>query len=225
MLRIFFITLISFLLITNIYSKGLPDLPNGCFDENVYCHNWKILKKNDPENPHGKRVTRIYFFAQLDSIEFRDYHEIIDQFNDFEKWPKFTENSNNVGFTHSVRLPQIIDEDGRVIKRHEAHYWIKGPRIIGGKVNIKEIVHYKEIEAIPGSLTTWTFRHDENYAMKGLKHKTGTLAITYDDDEEAFTVFLIMDAIPEINILPKLAAPYVEAGVVDTFKGMFGLFL
>ena len=60
--------------------------------------------------------------------------------------------------------------------------------------------------------------------MKGLKHKTGTLAITYDDDEEAFTVFLIMDAIPEINILPKLAAPYVEAGVVDTFKGMFGLF-
>lgn len=203
--------------------KVLPPVPEGCFSSEVYCNYWEVLEKNNPANPHGKRVIRINFFAQLDAFEYDSYHDIIGRFQDFPAWMDYTKNSDDIDMSYSVRLPSIIDTDGKTLHRHEAHYTVKGPRIIGGKVNVRELAMYKELEPFPGQLTTWSMRHDENYKLQGLKYKTGILSLSYNQEQEVYLAIVILDVVPEINILPKVAAPYIETGLLATFKGMFGI--
>lgn len=201
----------------------LPNVPDDCFDEEIFCHNWEVLKKRNPKNPHGKRVIRINFFAEIDGFEFESHEDLIGRFINFEAWPEYTKNSENIKMSYSKRLPSIVDENGVVNHRHEAHYTMKGPRIIGGKVSVRELALYKEIPLADGAKASWALRHDENYESTGVKHKTGVLHLAYDEDEDVYRVYIVLDVIPEINILPKVAAPYTEAGLVDTFKGMFNL--
>lgn len=207
--------------ITPSFSRELPVIPENCFEASVYCHHWKVFESKDPENPHGKRVIRIMFFAQLDAYEYDSYHNIIDTFEQFDQWPEYTKNSENVTITYSVKLPTIVNEEGQEIHRQEAHYTLKAPRIIGGKVNVRERVLYQELEKANNAETSWSFTHDATYNLQGLKHKTGVLDISFNKEQEVYFLYLTLDVIPEINILPKLAAPFIEAGIVDIFKGMF----
>ena len=201
----------------------LPNIPDDCFDEEVFCHNWEVLKKRNPNNPHGKRVIRINFFAEIDGFEFDSFNDLVGRFINFDAWPEYTKNSENIKMSFSKRLPSIVDENGEVIHRHEAHYTMKGPRIIGGKVNVRELALYKQIPLVEDAVASWALKHDKGYEHVGIKHKTGVLHLTYDEDSDTYKVYIVLDVIPEINILPKVAAPYTEAGLVDTFKGMFNL--
>lgn len=202
----------------------LPAVPEGCFDQEIFCHNWEILSRRDSRNPHGQRVTRVRFFAKLDAYEFESYHDIVARFKDAPAWIKYAEYTDVVNIYHSVLLNSTVDERGRTVFRHESHYDLKGPAVIGGKVSVRELGLYTIIDPVPGALVSVKMDFDPNYPAKGVKHKTGEIHLTYDEIEETYDVHLVLDVIPEINILPKVGAPYVEAGLVAIFKGMFNLY-
>ncbi|MFZ8933083.1 MAG: hypothetical protein ACO20H_05485 [Bacteriovoracaceae bacterium] len=223
-LMIAFLALYSTLAVALEEPKVLPSVPEACFDEEIFCHDWTVLSRRNDDNPHGKRVTRIRFFAKLDSYEFESHHDIVARFKDAPAWMRYTDYTNVVNIYKSVMHNSTVDEQGRIVDIHEAHYDLKGPSIIGGKVSVREQALYTIIDPVPGALVSVMIRHDPNYSAKGVKHKTGEIHLTYDDYDETYGIYIILDIVPEINILPKVGAPYIEAGLVAIFKGMFNLY-
>jgi len=101
------------------------------------------------------------------------------------------------------------------------------------KMKMREITSHNELLNNDGAIASLRFEaqkghfkipgeHDLTNAQ-GLKYKAGILHLSYDEEEDVYYVYLINDVVSSIDILPNVAAPYVEKGLVAIFKGMFDL--
>jgi hypothetical protein len=197
---------------------ALPEIPADCFTDKVYCHSHKVLK-----DPNRKKYFQINFFAELSADEFESIEEIEEIFSDFPAWIDYTQDSENVDLTTSLTRFRGDTEAGEHLRIHEAEYTMKAPRPLN-RVNVKEVSIYKKTAPFEGAAASWFFYLDRSYKeLKGVKDKKGELHLVYLPQQNVYRFYVLINVWPEINILHKVAAPYVEKALVSIFLGMFDL--
>jgi hypothetical protein len=211
------IILLSLLFSLSTFAQ-LPAIPQNCFSEKVYCSTWEVIQDSEQ-----KKFIRINFFAELSSENFGSYQEIEKLYMDVPAWISYAEKSNSLKISLSKQADQGIGANGLPFLSHEAHYVIRGPAPVNW-VKVKEITTYQKLPEVPGALTSWSFDlKKDNPALEGLKGKKGEIHVAFDPEKNAYQLFVIVDIYPAIALLHKMAAPYMEAGFVSMFLGMFDL--
>ncbi|MBT3984460.1 MAG: hypothetical protein HOE90_24100 [Bacteriovoracaceae bacterium] len=208
--------------------KALPEVPDDCFDSNSFCTKRAVLR-----NAAGKRYINVQFFAAISEDDFDTPEDIVDMYFDFAEWGEYTKGTNEVKM--KVTLPMgTYTKDGTVITRHYATYKTKAPFPIG-KVHIREVTDYIPLTAYDGAELSYYYTladastpikvpgHGVYKKPEGLKMKNGHIHVAYDEDNGEYILFLNANVIPGIDLLPKIAAPYIERSIVAVAKGMLGL--
>lgn len=200
------------------FGKELPNVPENCFSDKVYCSNWEVITDTEL-----KKFIRINFFAELSGDFFKSYQDIENQYMNFTQWPAFAEGSNSI----KISLSQLVDKgtgpDGRPYLSHQANYLIRGPAPVNW-VKVREITNYQKIPEVGNAVSSWAFDlKKDNPELEGVKGKKGELHITFDPEKNVYLIYVVVDIYPSISILHKLAAPCMESGFVSMFLGMFDL--
>jgi hypothetical protein len=200
------------------FGKELPNVPENCFSDKVYCSNWEVI--TDPEL---KKFIRINFFAELSGDFFKSYQDIENLYMNFPQWVSYAEGSNSIKISLSQQVDQGTGTDGQPYFSHQAHYLIRGPAPVNW-VKVKEITTYQKIPEAVNAVSSWAFDlKKDNPELEGVKAKKGELHISFDQEKNVYLVFVVVDIYPSIAILHKMAAPYMESGFVSMFLGMFDL--
>lgn len=241
----------SILLLVFLFSQSViaasyvPNIPTGCFDDDAtYCSDYGVAHSSEA----GRKVIKVDFYAKLDGLNFEDEWEIYDLFADFEAWGDYTSwvedygsistdkkakksakkalEDHNVTMLSSVVADSIELEDGVEALVHEVTYFTAGPWPFTTNKIVERALYY-EIPAYEGALISMKMILDPSYAdqLKGLKYKTGILHIGYDEEEDAYMLYFKLEVVPEIDLLPSIAAPYVGKAFISVFEGMFADYL
>ncbi len=209
--------LLALILISqNVFA--LPEIPEDCFTDKVYCHFHKVLK-----DPNQKKYIQVIFFAELSGDEYESIEEIEEIFSDFPAWIEYTKDSEDVDMKTSLTRFRGDTEAGEHLRIHEAEYTMKAPRPIN-RVNVKEVTIYKKTVPFEGADSSWFFYLDRSYEdLQGVKDKKGELHLVYLPEQNIYRFYVLINTWPEISILHKVSAPYVEKALVSIFLGMFDL--
>ncbi len=211
------IIFLGLLLNLSAFAK-LPTIPQNCFSEKVYCSTWEVL-----QDETTKKFIRINFFAELSKDLYPSYQDIEKLYMNFPEWIEYGKDSTSIKITLSREADHGVNSDELPFLSHEAHYVLRGPPPVNW-VKVKEITVYQKIHPVDNALSSWLFDLKKDYpALEGVKGKKGELHITFNEEKNVYEVFVIVDIYPAIAILHKLAAPYMEAGFVSMFLGMFDL--
>lgn len=204
--------------LSNIFAANeLPKIPGNCFNTEVYC-----VSNDVTNNEEGKRVIRVQLFAKVDAAEYSSYQDIINKFFAFNQWPTYAEDSKDVAFFASKEIEPIV-VNGQKVRRHLAHYETGAPFPFR-KMEVYEVANYFPLETYNGALVSYKFVADvSNPQTKGIKHKVGILHMSLNKDTNEFYLYLTIDIVPSIDLLPKIAAPYIERAMMGIFLGMFNL--
>lgn len=195
----------------------LPTVPSDCFDRDNYCYGSDVT-----ENDQGRRVIRVQLFARVDANEYSSPEALIGKFFDFASWPTYVQGSRDVSFVESREL-EPAERDGQKIRRHLAHYYTGAPFPFR-KIEVYEVANYTQLPTFEGALISYQFLADTSDPnLKGLKHKLGILHLALDQESNEYVLYLTIDVIPSIDLLPKIAAPYIEKAMMAIFLGMFDL--
>ncbi len=219
----------SFLLVGSLFASKteVPTIPAGCFaNGKVFCTQTDVVRSGD------NKVIRVNLFAAISMDDYSSINEITEFYFDFAQWPTYAAGSQSVEFVKSMSLSPVMI-DGKKVLRHYAYYYTKAPWPIS-RSKVREVAYYYELPPAPGAaksihfeaITNQVFQipgEEELNGAEGLKYKAGDLHVKLDTANNQYLVFLTTDVIPSITLLPGVAAPYVEAGIVAVFKGMFGL--
>ena len=212
------IILLSLLFSFGTFASELPKTPENCFTDKNYCSNWEVL-----QDATKTRFIRINFFAELSKDHFTSVQDIEKLYMDFPAWPTYAKDSNSIKMTLSRPAGSGIGKNGLPFLSHEANYTIRGPAPVNW-VKVKETTTYQKIPEVGNALSSWTFDLAKDIKeLEGLKAKSGELHIGFDAEKNVYLICVIVDIHPSIAILHKLAAPYMEAGFVSMFLGMFDL--
>ncbi len=213
-------------------ASALPEIPEDCFDDENYCFDYKVATNTEVD----KRVIRVDFIAELDAGDYEDEQEILDRFLDFDSWGDYTVWLADFGGSEKKALkvaPMVIDYctnsgtkmfEGREVIINNASYWNKVPFPVN-RLKVVERALYFPIETIDGALFTWKFVADPSFTEgEGIQYKTGTLSISYDEDEEVYYAFATIDVIPDMGfeLALNFGAKSVATSLVSIFSGMFG---
>ncbi|MBF0206602.1 MAG: hypothetical protein HQK53_06910 [Oligoflexia bacterium] len=130
-----------------------------------------------------------------------------------------------------------IEIAGKIVRRHYAHYYNDAPFPFWS-IEVREVAHYTDIDPFPykdvlaavkfSVITDKNIVHEVPGGLplrgaEGLKHKSGEIYLKYDEQNGRFVLFSIVNIIPQIDLLPTIAAPYIEKAVVATFRGILGI--
>lgn len=194
----------------------LPPVPANCFAQEIYC--FKSWVATSPEL--NAKVIYIDFNAFLSSDDYPTPDEILPRFFAFDKWTDYTRGSRDIRMLKSEKWSPVV-VNGREYLRHFVHYITRAPWPLE-EAEIVELSHYSPLPAYEGAVTSWKFEliHDFNQ-NKGLAYKVGEVHLA--QHEGGHRVFIRIALIPEINVLPEVALPFVEKAFLAIFKGMFDI--
>lgn len=206
----------SILYTASINATELPKIPVDCFDDQNYCYGNDVL-----DNDEGRRVIRISLFAKFDGTEYSSHLELVNKFFDFPEWPAYAEDSRDITFKESREIDPII-VNGQKVRRHLAHYETGAPFPFR-KMEVFEVANYFQLPPPNGGIISYKFVADmSNPQTKGIKYKVGILHLAKTQNND-YMVYLTIDVVPSIDLLPKIAAPYIERAMMAIFTGMFNL--
>ncbi len=197
-------------------ANELPKIPTNCFQEKSFCYGNDVV-----DSEEGRRVIRVSLIAKFDNTEYTDHMELVNKFFDFAQWPVYAEDSQDVKFFESREL-DTLNINGKQIRRHLAHYETGAPFPFR-RMEIFEVANYYQISSPAGAFLSYKFVADmSNPQTKGIKYKVGILHLAKLQNND-YLVYLTVDVIPAIDLLPKIAAPYIEKAMMGIFTGMFNL--
>jgi hypothetical protein len=172
-----------------------------------------------------------------DSIE-DGIQELVDLYTDHPKWPNYSDKSgkNVMKFHHSFDLPEVSYADAidGIALPHFANYTVfdtplgdeKTTEVAynfyiqpwsGADISLKFETIFNKFTGIPGYGTL--------KAPVGLKYKTGTLHVAYDEDEDTLKLYSITHVIPSVNLILSLAEAHVAKGIEAIFVGMLSEYI
>jgi len=210
-LELLLLTVLLFAIAEGVHAE-LPNPPSDCFSRQNFCSSSQVTRDQE-----GRRVIRVTIFAKLDKSKYGQWQELKELYFDFAKWPDYASHSKNIDMIASEQRPST---DSRYFVEHYAKYYAKAPFPIG-KMEVEDLVSYHEIASpSPNGVLSVEFLERPDFtARKGLKFNRGELHLLQNDQN--WNVVFINDVIPSIDILPKVAAPYIERSMMDIFHGMF----
>lgn len=222
---LFFATAFS---VAGFAKQPLPTIPEGCFDENLYCTDTKVIDVD------GQRVIRVKFVAMTTTAEYPTAQSIVDKYFDFENWFDYTKATESIKMETSAKMKVEGDNDRLW---HYAHYIVQAPFPIS-KVRTRELTEYNRIELAEGAVVSYRYsivpglhtglpESEERYQTlrnsEGVKRKDGEIHIQYNEESGEYILFMVTDVIPAIDLLPKVAAPFIERSIVAVARGMLNL--
>lgn len=235
-----FVTLLVFSSINLLQASGEKSFfnpPANCFDENTYCFKTTVIYGTD-----NTRYIHTNLYAMINEDEIESTDALLAKYIDFNKWPKYVERKDALRFVRSVALPPIYETDADGNKspryRHFSHYFTKAPFPINS-LEVKEYSMYRYI--LPKTMPEWSdadnILHFELLkgrqeipelgevleAPVGLKNKFGNIAIKHDKENHRYLLMAETNITPAIDLLPGIAAPYIEKSIVSVFEGIFDL--
>ncbi|MBF0360092.1 MAG: hypothetical protein HQK49_03735 [Oligoflexia bacterium] len=215
----------------NIQAATMPAAPAGCFDNASFCSNYEVVREN------GQRYIVVRLFGNIDATNYEGPQDLIDRYVDFARWPEYINGSDYLNIIKSVPFTVFKDpNDGLDVNRHYVHYSTKAPFPIY-RVYIKEVADYKKLVPNPYegdaevALKFYILKErvqiegEADYLEKpeGIKEKSGELFVKRNKNSNSYYVYSITRSVPGIDLLPSVAAPYIEGSVVAIFKGIFGM--
>jgi hypothetical protein len=212
---LFFVLLLS--LSSVVVGGTLPSIPSNCFGQTSYCTSVEVAKDES-----GRRVIRVKIFAHLSKERFATLASVAARYLDFAKWPDYASSFDDLTFHKSEERRDVV---GQVEKlRHLAHYTSKAPWPIKS-MEVVDLVEYEFVtEQYPGSLYSAVFTPVAGFkGRKGVKHNVGELHIGETANKASWILYFVTDVVPDIELLPNVAAPYIHRPIHAIFKGMFDL--
>ena len=214
-------------------SKSLPVAPDGCVRDIVtfgYCSSF--------DAPLFRGPIDVNFFAVIPADQFADMDAIIGRYTSFEKWPDFVlaSGSDAVVFNQSATLASLpATEDSPEILRHYADYRIASPI---GYQDVRVLTHNFMVAPYEGALASLEFTVQNSgpqdvptdapalNGSEGVKEQTGSVHIVDCADSDLCTddqLLLIYESriLPEIDLLPRVAAESILQGIESILIGMF----
>ncbi|MBF0313206.1 MAG: hypothetical protein HQK50_10330 [Oligoflexia bacterium] len=223
------LALFIFTLPHTLFAATMPTPPEDCFAEQSYCHKYEIVYDNDI------RYIEVTIHAEIDASEFATSQDIINRYFDFDHWFEYLDGKDAVRLVTSTALPTTVEADGREYIWHFSHYYTKAPFPLWS-MQIKEVSYYRKIVPNPyaDAQVAWEFdlkkgriqipSLGEDFTDSwGLKYKYGQLFARFDQEKQKYYVLAVTRVIPSIDLLPSVAAPYIEASMLAIFQGVFDL--
>ncbi|MBF0298489.1 MAG: hypothetical protein HQK51_07195 [Oligoflexia bacterium] len=205
---------------------AIPTAPEGCFDNAAYCSNNTVIREG------GQRYIVVHLYGIIDAENFEIPQSLLDAYMDFSRWPEYINGSDYLNIIKSQEI--ILNPQVKGLRRHYVTYSTKAPFPIN-KVYIREVADYIDISG--------QSKYDSDVAVKfdiikgnhqvpgepllvnyeGIKYKHGEIYVRKNTKDNNYYVYADVRIIPEIDLLPTVAAPYIEGSVVAIFKGVFGI--
>lgn len=209
-------------------SATLPEPPDNCFQNRSYCTNTEIV------NEDGRRLIKVTLHAQISGDIYSSANDIRELYLDFDKWGEYLKDSEVIKMIKTIALPSI-EINGKTIYRHYVHYTARAPfPLITQKVRM--VAHYQDLDPSPyqdaelsvrfDAITDKDHQIDGEEPLKGaegLKFQTGDLFVKHDKENNQFLIYSVTKVVPGIDLLPSIAAPYVEDSVVALLKGILSI--
>ena len=230
--------LFLFLIILTQSQLVWPSVNSKCinsanYGESLICKESEIVQRN----VKGKLVKTIHtqLGAIINSSEIHNEYDLIATFLDFDSWGKYAlrEGGEILIFKASKKL-KSLNKNGNEILRHYAYFGTKAPAPLYRQW-VRTVINYWKIPSATNTkaLLTYKFINDDGITYvegekvlsgpEGLKYYEGVLSILYDPQSLDYIVFTEFWLVPTINILPELAIPSIERGLVALVRGMFEL--
>ncbi len=223
------IIVLIFLFSAKILLAELPQIPYECFDYDIYCSHFKLVEKII--DGQKTKVIEATIFVVLSKEDY-SIKNIIDLFFNFDSWKEYAESegSNAIVFQSSMHLG-TFERDGHTVHKQYIHSFLKAPAPIFS-ITFRGVGHFWLTDPVVGATHSGKFNYlDKGYfhipneppldGAEGYKYHAGEYHLKADKDE----VYIYFKAwvIPEINLLPQIAAPYIEQSYLSLLKGMFSL--
>lgn len=207
----------------------LPTIPAGCFDDKLYCTETAVVDASD-----GHRVIRVKFVAMTTINEFPTAQSIVDKYFSFGDWFDYARGTDAIKIEQSA-LRGVEGDNDKLF--HYSRYIVQAPFPIN-KSRVREVSQYNRMTPVPGAVISYSYSlvqsshtnlPEEDVKWKtlngseGVKRKDGEIHIQFNEETGEYYLFMVTDVIPGIDLLPKVAAPYIERGIVAVAKGMLNL--
>jgi len=231
MLKILCLTL----LLKTAFAGVLPVIPEGCFDNGGYCIGSIDVKEPLYGVGSPKKMMKINLFAKLYEGNYDGPEAILGKYFNFEKWVDYV--GDGVVYENSFTLPSFVNEQGKEVKQHYAHYTVKGP--LGIRPEVKSVTQYWQIDAFEGALVSYQFDNPVDHVAIpvpqlntvfnkgiGFDHNVGLLHVSeklYDEGEDEYYFVVYYQGLikPDNSIFWDTATKVTMRSIAATFKGMF----
>ncbi len=213
-------------------AKNLPAIPADCAKsvaEVGYC--------SAVQAPTFKGPIDMQFFVVVDKSSYPTVDSIINRYLAFDYWPEFSKSTDSDAllFNKSARMASF-DKDQTTIYPHYYDYKMKSPI---GYIKVRGVTHNYFVPAVTGAVRTLEFVAQANgpqtvpagekplNGLEGVKFQTGAVhAVDCSSNPVAFCSadqFLLVyetNVQPDIDLLPKVAAASIQAGIESLLVGM-----
>ncbi len=213
--------------------KQLPVAPDGCLRDIVtlgYCSSF--------EAPVFRGPIKVNFFAVVPADQFADIDTIVKRYTGFDKWPAYVlaSGSDAVVFNQSATLaPLPATEESPEILRHYADYRIDSPI---GYQDVRVVTHNFEVAPYANALASLEFEVQTTGPQEvpadapnldgseGVKEQTGSVHVVdcVNTDlcgEQELLLIYESTILPEIDLLPRVAAESILQGIESILIGMY----
>jgi hypothetical protein len=216
----------------SVVAKNLPEAPLGCAEQ-VSSLGFCTQVTVPPRGP-----IQLSFFAVVETSDYPDADKLLARYQNFAAWPAYREisGSNAILFNRSEALAPISGQDGRILYPHYYHYRI---RTAIGYQKIRALNLNEFVTPAPGAEKTiaYTMPSDGSQTVpegeaplvgaEGLKFQSGRVHSVdcaerprdYCLPTQRLLIYEI-EAIPSIDILPKVAASAMRSAIEAILVGM-----
>jgi hypothetical protein len=218
------------LLSSTLMAKELPQAPASCADDVAqigYCS--KVTA------PTFRGPIDIQFFVVVDKATFPTVESVLDRYLSFDNWPAYSQSTDTDAllFNKSVRMSDM-QKDAETIFRHYYDYRIKSPI---GYQKVRGVTYNTRVTPYIGALASLEFVAQNSgpqeipagekplVGTEGVKFQTGAVhaasceGLSFCDDSQWLLVYET-NLQPEIDLLPKVAATSIQAGIEALLIGM-----
>jgi hypothetical protein len=207
--------------------------PSNCGDDLVvqqYCSDYTagILSGG----------VEVSFFAVVDKADYPTIDSLLAKYTDFAKWPDYVAATGRTAiiFNQSLKLESLpASQTSNEVLRHYADYKIDSPL---GYQDVRVVTHNVTVDPYEGALGSVEFEVQTEGMQDlpvdvaplegavGVKSQTGNVHVVdcAKSDlctDERYLLIYQSKIVPEIDLLPKLAAGPISEGIESILIGMF----
>ncbi|MBF0205862.1 MAG: hypothetical protein HQK53_03150 [Oligoflexia bacterium] len=206
-----------------------PTPPSDCFNINAYC------SKTDIVYDGSTRYIQVTLFASIDESAFSNADALTEHYLNFDRWAEFLQGRESIRMVRSKTISAVYENKHPKLITQFDHYYGEAPFPFWS-TEIKEVVAYRQLSPSPieDSEVAYEYelvkgQHDfPEFGEKfmdavGVKNKYGRMFIKLDKDNNRYLSYSVTQVTPSIDILPSIAAPYIEKIVVTIFESVFNL--